>query len=143
MYGVNIVFYIPLWLGLLCDTLELLSCRMSLKCSALYLSRYRFTSPNLLASGDGTKSATIIGDVYIHPSAKIHPTAKVLLLNAHQMKHSICCIFPFREGCLVLFMVILDELTFPLYIGTDWSQCLNFCKCSCWSRCKAHKLYYS
>ncbi|XP_022738096.1 mannose-1-phosphate guanyltransferase alpha-B-like isoform X2 [Durio zibethinus] len=49
---------------------------MSLKCSALYLAQFRFTSPNLLASGDGTKNATIIGDVYIHPSAKVHPSAK-------------------------------------------------------------------
>ncbi|GMI76612.1 KONJAC 1 [Hibiscus trionum] len=50
---------------------------MSLKCSALYLAQFRFTSPNLLASGDGTESATIIGDVYIHPSAKVHPSAKI------------------------------------------------------------------
>ncbi|KAL5544339.1 hypothetical protein UlMin_008123 [Ulmus minor] len=50
---------------------------MSLKCSALYLAQFRFTSPHLLASGDGVKSANIVGDVYVHPSAKIHPTAKI------------------------------------------------------------------
>ncbi|KAF5792793.1 putative mannose-1-phosphate guanylyltransferase [Helianthus annuus] len=50
---------------------------MSLKCSGLYLSLFRYTSPRLLTEGDGTKSATIIGDVYIHPSAKVHPTAKL------------------------------------------------------------------
>ncbi|XP_077216507.1 uncharacterized protein LOC143851073 [Tasmannia lanceolata] len=50
---------------------------MSLKCSALYLALFRHTSPHLLASGDGTKSATIIGDVYVHPSAKVHSTAKI------------------------------------------------------------------
>ncbi|KAF3786240.1 Mannose-1-phosphate guanyltransferase alpha [Nymphaea thermarum] len=50
---------------------------MSLRCSALYLSQYRHTSPDLLATGDGTRSPTIIGDVYIHPSAKVHPTAKI------------------------------------------------------------------
>ncbi|KAF2308639.1 hypothetical protein GH714_011632 [Hevea brasiliensis] len=50
---------------------------MSLKCSALYLAQYQLTSPQLLASGDGTKSASIIGDVYVHPSAKVHPTAKI------------------------------------------------------------------
>ncbi|XP_074569878.1 uncharacterized protein LOC141826525 [Curcuma longa] len=50
---------------------------ISLKCSALYLAQYRYTSPNLLASGDGTKTASIIGDVYIHPSAKVHPSAKI------------------------------------------------------------------
>lgn len=50
---------------------------MSLKCSGLYLAQYSSTSPHLLASGDGSKTATISGDVYIHPSAKVHPTAKV------------------------------------------------------------------
>ncbi|KAM7508099.1 hypothetical protein LguiA_018552 [Lonicera macranthoides] len=50
---------------------------ISLKCSALYLAQFRFTSPHLLAGGDGTKSATIIGDVFVHPSAKVHPTAKI------------------------------------------------------------------
>ena len=50
---------------------------MSLKCSGLYLAQFRFTSPHILAGGDGTKSASIVGDVYVHPSAKVHPTAKV------------------------------------------------------------------
>lgn len=54
-------------------------CSMALKCSALYLAQYRCTSSHLLASGDGTNSASIIGDVYIHPSAKVHSTAKVIL----------------------------------------------------------------
>ncbi|XP_061369641.1 uncharacterized protein LOC133312457 isoform X3 [Gastrolobium bilobum] len=50
---------------------------MSIKCSALYLSQFRYTNPHLLANGDGTKKASIIGDVYIHPSAKVHPSAKI------------------------------------------------------------------
>ncbi|KAK4272060.1 hypothetical protein QN277_020660 [Acacia crassicarpa] len=50
---------------------------ISLKCSELYLAQFRSTSPYLLASGDGKKNATIVGDVYIHPSAKVHPTAKI------------------------------------------------------------------
>lgn len=50
---------------------------MSLKCSGLYLSQFRLTSPHFLASGDGTKVAAITGDVYVHPSAKVHPTAKI------------------------------------------------------------------
>ncbi|CAA0357563.1 unnamed protein product [Arabidopsis thaliana] len=50
----------------------------SLKCSALYLSQFRETSPHILASGDGTnRKPNIIGDVYIHPSVKLHPTAKI------------------------------------------------------------------
>ncbi|KAF1002989.1 uncharacterized protein LOC141699677 [Apium graveolens] len=50
---------------------------MSLKCSSLYLYQFRHNSPHLLASGDGTKNATIVGDVYVHPSAKIHPSSKI------------------------------------------------------------------
>lgn len=50
---------------------------LSLKCSELYLAQFRYTSPHLLASGDGKKSAKIVGDVYIHPSAKVHPSAKI------------------------------------------------------------------
>ncbi|KAM0951439.1 putative mannose-1-phosphate guanylyltransferase [Dioscorea sansibarensis] len=50
---------------------------MSLKCSALYLHQFRYTSPHLLANGNDTKRAAITGDVYIHPSAKVHPTAKI------------------------------------------------------------------
>lgn len=51
--------------------------RMSLKCSALYLAQFRQKSPGILAYGDGTNNPTVVGDVYIHPSAKVHPTAKV------------------------------------------------------------------
>ncbi|KAE8706724.1 ADP-glucose pyrophosphorylase family protein isoform 3 [Hibiscus syriacus] len=51
--------------------------RMSLKCSGLYLSRFRLTFANLLAGGDGTKSALIVGDVYVHPSEKVHLAAKI------------------------------------------------------------------
>ncbi|GMH01315.1 hypothetical protein Nepgr_003154 [Nepenthes gracilis] len=50
---------------------------MSLKCSGLYLYQYRVTTPHLLASGDGKKNATVVGDVFVHPSAKVHPTAKI------------------------------------------------------------------
>uniref|UniRef100_A0A2P2KZD0 Mannose-1-phosphate guanyltransferase alpha n=1 Tax=Rhizophora mucronata TaxID=61149 RepID=A0A2P2KZD0_RHIMU len=50
---------------------------ISLKCSQLYLAQYRYCSPILLATGDGIKSPSIVGDVYIHPSAKMHPTAKI------------------------------------------------------------------
>jgi mannose-1-phosphate guanylyltransferase len=50
---------------------------MSLRCSLLYLNQYRQTSPELLAVGDGTKSPTIVGDVFIHRSAKVHPSAKL------------------------------------------------------------------
>ncbi|KAL2340854.1 hypothetical protein Fmac_008794 [Flemingia macrophylla] len=50
---------------------------MSIKCSGLYLAQFRHTSPHLLANGDGVKKASIIGDVYIHPSAKVHPSAKI------------------------------------------------------------------
>ena len=54
---------------------------MSLRCSSLYLAQYRITMPELLATGDGRRSPTIIGDVFIHRSAKVHPTAKVKRLS--------------------------------------------------------------
>ncbi|XP_073128028.1 uncharacterized protein [Henckelia pumila] len=50
---------------------------MAIECSALYLAQFRSTSPHLLANGDGKKNAMVVGDVYIHPSAKVHPTAKI------------------------------------------------------------------
>lgn len=50
---------------------------MSIKCSDLYLAQFRSTSPHLLASGDGNRNATVVGDVYVHPSARVHPTAKI------------------------------------------------------------------
>ncbi|XVF50256.1 hypothetical protein PTKIN_Ptkin04bG0081500 [Pterospermum kingtungense] len=77
---------------------------MSLKCSALYLDQFRFTSPNLLASGDGTKSATIIGDVYIHPSAKVHPSAKIgpnVLISANAR---------IGAGVRLISCIILDDV---------------------------------
>lgn len=63
---------------------------MSLKCSGLYLSQFRINSEHLLARGDGTKSATIVGDVYVHPSAKVHPTAKVVPLPSHRLPIYVC-----------------------------------------------------
>lgn len=50
----------------------LLSLSMSIRCSSLYLEEYRRSNPGLLAKGKN-----IVGDVFIHPSAKIHSTAKV------------------------------------------------------------------
>nr|POE61316.1 mannose-1-phosphate guanyltransferase alpha-b [Quercus suber] len=50
---------------------------MSLKYYGLYLAQFRFTSPHLLAHGDGTKSAAITGYVYVHPSAKVYPSVKI------------------------------------------------------------------
>ncbi|PIA40363.1 hypothetical protein AQUCO_02500214v1 [Aquilegia coerulea] len=50
---------------------------MSLKCSALYLAHFRSISPSLLASSNDIKKSTIVGDVFVHPSAKVHPTAKI------------------------------------------------------------------
>lgn len=71
--------------------------RMSLKCSALYLSQFRHTSPHLLAGGSDTRCATVVGDVYIHPSAKVHVTAKVvfhLILAFYAWQHSLSLTIP-------------------------------------------------
>lgn len=51
---------------------------MALRSSSLYLEQYRQVQPELLAKpGDGKKTPSIVGDVYIHPSAKVHPSAKL------------------------------------------------------------------
>lgn len=78
---------------------------MSLKCSSLYLSQFRFTSSHLLANGDGIKNATIVGDVYIHPSAKVHPTAKVVPLFCDYMFMMFC-------PCLQLHSSVTLDLSF-------------------------------
>ncbi|KAL9273577.1 Mannose-1-phosphate guanyltransferase alpha-B-like protein [Drosera capensis] len=77
---------------------------MSLKCSGLYLAQYRVTSPHLLASGDGTKSATIVGDVFMHPSAKAHPTAKI------GPNVSISANARIGAGARLLCCIILDDV---------------------------------
>ncbi|KAJ7565933.1 hypothetical protein O6H91_02G081900 [Diphasiastrum complanatum] len=50
---------------------------MSIRCSSLYLAQYRSTLSELLAKGDGQRGPTIVGNVFVHPSAKTHPTAKI------------------------------------------------------------------
>ncbi|GFS45066.1 ADP-glucose pyrophosphorylase family protein [Actinidia rufa] len=77
---------------------------MHLKCSGLYLAQFRLTSPNLLANGDGTRSATIVGDVYVHPSAKIHPTAKI------GPDVSISANVRIAAGVRLLSCIILDDV---------------------------------
>lgn len=56
---------------------------MSLKCSSLYLKQYRLNTPELLSNGEASVTANIIGDVYAHPSSKVHPTAKVMCSPIH------------------------------------------------------------
>lgn len=94
---------------------------MSLRCSGLYLSQFRLTSPQVLASGDGTKSAIVIGDVYIHPSAKVHPTAKVPLVlplveatfsySTFITKHSVSSINRLVPTSQSLQMLVLDRVS--------------------------------
>ena len=118
--------------------------RMSLRCSELYLSQFRLTSPHMLASGDGTKSAIVIGDVYIHPSAKVHPTAKVsnpLLLSLVEatlsQRLSVLCINKqigpnvsisanarVGPGVRLISCIILDDVEIMVCLLTH--QWLNF-----------------
>jgi hypothetical protein len=44
--------------------------------------------PELLATGDGKRSPTIIGDVFIHRSAKVHPTVKVSLSSIYTLDNT-------------------------------------------------------
>ncbi|XP_022735781.1 mannose-1-phosphate guanyltransferase alpha-B-like isoform X2 [Durio zibethinus] len=108
---------------------------MSLKCSALYLAQFRFTSPNLLASGDGTKSATIIGDVYIHPSAKVHPSAKIgpnVSISANARIGAGVRLF----SCIILDGVEIMDNAVVLHAIVGWKSSIGK-----WSRVQAEGDY--
>ncbi|KAJ9562508.1 hypothetical protein OSB04_007668 [Centaurea solstitialis] len=97
---------------------------MSLKCSALYLAQFRLNSPNLLARGDGTKNPTVVGDVYIHPSAKVHRTAKI------GPNVSISANVRVAAGVRLMSCIILDdaeiqENAFVMYAIVGWKSSLG------------------
>eukprot|EP00270_Netrium_digitus_P019450 TRINITY_DN766_c0_g1_i2.p1 TRINITY_DN766_c0_g1~~TRINITY_DN766_c0_g1_i2.p1 ORF type:complete len:412 (-),score=117.95 TRINITY_DN766_c0_g1_i2:223-1458(-) len=48
----------------------------SIKCAALYLEYYKLAQPTLLYSG-GEGKPSVVGNVFVHPSAKIHSSAKI------------------------------------------------------------------
>lgn len=58
-------------------------CSLSLKASENYLSLYHTTNPALLAQNGGV-TGLVKGDVFVHPSAKVAPTAKVRTVH-HRM----------------------------------------------------------
>ncbi|KAK4785970.1 hypothetical protein SAY86_002659 [Trapa natans] len=98
---------------------------MSLRCSTLYLSQYHQTSPHLLSYGDNKgASATIVGDVYIHPSAKVHPTAKI------GPNVSIAANVRVGAGvrlldCIILDNVELQENAVVICSIIGWKSCLG------------------
>ncbi|KAJ4974167.1 hypothetical protein NE237_007341 [Protea cynaroides] len=103
---------------------------MSLKCSALYLAQFRFTSPHLLASGN-----TVIGDVYIHPSAKVHPTAKI------GPNVSISANARIGAGARLISCIILDDVEIKenaviIHSIVGWKSCIGK-----WSRVQAEGDY--
>ncbi|XP_042497707.1 mannose-1-phosphate guanyltransferase alpha-like [Macadamia integrifolia] len=104
---------------------------MSLKCSALYLGQFRFTSPHLLASGNGSKSATIMGDVYIHPSAKVHSTAKIgpnVSISANARIGAGARLI----SCIILDDVEIKENAVVIHSIVGWKSCIGK-----WSRVQA------
>ncbi|CAI9280331.1 unnamed protein product [Lactuca saligna] len=104
---------------------------MSLKCSGLYLSLFRYTSPHLLTEGDGSKSATILGDVYIHPSAKVHPTAKIgpnVSISANARIGAGVRLI----NCIVLDDVEIKENAVVIHSIVGWKCCIGR-----WSRVQA------
>ncbi|XP_042446979.1 mannose-1-phosphate guanyltransferase alpha-like [Zingiber officinale] len=108
---------------------------ISLKCSALYLAQYRYTSPNLLASGDGTKTASIIGDVYIHPSAKVHPSAKIgpnVSISANARIGAGVRLI----SCIILDDVEIKENAVVIHAIVGWK-----CSIGKWSRVQAEGDY--
>lgn len=109
---------------------------MSLKCSCLYLAQFRYTSPHLLASGDGTKNATIVGDVYIHPSAKVHPTTKI------GPNVSISANVRIAAGVRLISCIILDDVEIKenavvLHSIVGWKSSLGK-----WSRVQVVFLFF-
>lgn len=104
---------------------------LSLKCSELYLAQFRYTSPHLLASGDGKKNAKIVGDVYIHPSAKVHPSAKIgpnVSISANVRVGAGVRLI----GCIVLDDVEIKENAVVINSIVGWKSSLGR-----WSRVQA------
>ncbi|XP_047314106.1 mannose-1-phosphate guanyltransferase alpha-like [Impatiens glandulifera] len=97
---------------------------MSLRCSALYLAQYRITSDHLLATGDGTRTATIIGDVYVHPSAKVHPTAKIgpnVSISANARVGAGARLI----SCIILDDVEIEENAVVIHAIVGWKSCIG------------------
>ncbi|OIT40640.1 PREDICTED: mannose-1-phosphate guanyltransferase alpha-like [Nicotiana attenuata] len=110
---------------------------MSLKCSALYLAQFRYTTAHLLASGDGTKNATIVGDVYIHPSARVHSTAKI------GPNVSISANVRVAAGARLISCIILDDVEIKenavvMHAIVGWKSSIGK-----WSRVQAEGDYNS
>ncbi|KAJ7956288.1 putative Mannose-1-phosphate guanyltransferase [Quillaja saponaria] len=108
---------------------------MSLRCSGLYLAQFRYHSPHLLATGDGTKNATIIGDVYIHPSAKVHPTAKIgpnVSISANARIGAGARLI----SCIILDDVAIAENAVVLHAIVGWKSSIGR-----WSRVQADGQY--
>jgi mannose-1-phosphate guanylyltransferase len=104
---------------------------MLLRCSALYLAQFQVTSPHLLANGDGTKNATIIGDVFIHPSAKVHPTAKIgpdVSISANVRIAAGVRL----KSCIILDDVEIMENAVVMHAIVGWKSCIGR-----WSRVQA------
>ncbi|KAM1058740.1 hypothetical protein ACFX2B_023346 [Malus domestica] len=104
---------------------------MSLKCSGLYLSQFRINSKHHLASGDGTKNARIVGDVYVHPSAKVHPTSKIgpdVSLSANVRVGAGVRLI----NCIVLDDVEIKENAVVINAIVGWKSCIGK-----WSRVQA------
>lgn len=109
---------------------------MSLKCSALYLSQLRQTSPDTLA-GNKTKSATIVGDVYIHPSAKVHPTAKIgpnVSISANARIGAGVRLI----SCIILDDVEIQENAIVIHSIVGWKSVIGK-----WSRVQGEGDYYA
>ncbi|KAF5182393.1 Mannose-1-phosphate guanyltransferase, partial [Thalictrum thalictroides] len=108
---------------------------MSLKCSGLYLGLFQHTSPHLLAFGDGTRSSKIIGDVYIHPSAKVHSSAKVgpnVSISANARIGAGVRLI----SCIILDDVEIKENAVVIHSIVGWKSCIGK-----WSRVQAEGNY--
>ena len=100
--------------------------RSPITANRYYLKHYAKTKPDYLspptnASGsDRPIVPSIVGEVYIHPSAKIHPTAKVMII--------------------LEYVRCLSDRCIHLYTMVDWIQCVDQCRLCDWRGCACPRL---
>lgn len=111
---------------------QIKSAGSALPANALYLSQYARSDPSLLtpptSSSSSSKSPTIVGPVYIDPSAQIDPTAKI------GPNVSIGRNVVIGPGARVLESILLDGVVMDKSSIVAWSIVGGDCKICAWGR---------
>jgi hypothetical protein len=64
---------------------EILRHEDKLTCQNIYFSHYSKLYPELLLKTDDLMEGQVLGHCFIHPTADIHPTAVVILINIFEI----------------------------------------------------------